>query len=60
MLSKLNRSRYTFKELQERPLPDGVDPLRLETYLGDEEFEVSDGDNYFCSILFDPLTVLYL
>ena len=40
LLSKLLRSRYSFAELQERPLPEGVDPLRLESYLEDEEFEV--------------------
>lgn len=35
----MNHSRYTFDELQERPLPEGVDPLKLETYLSDEEFQ---------------------
>lgn len=40
-LQKLSRDRYTLKELQARPLPEGVDPKRLETYLGDEEFNVS-------------------
>ncbi|XP_070186680.1 supervillin-like isoform X3 [Littorina saxatilis] len=37
--TKLTQARYTFEELQERPLPEGVDPLKLETYLADEEFE---------------------
>ena len=41
-LKKLCRDRYTLKELQARPLPEGVDPKRLETYLGDEEFNVSE------------------
>lgn len=36
---KLTQTRYTLEELQERPLPDGVDPLKLESYLADEEFE---------------------
>lgn len=40
-LKKLSRDRYTLKELQTRPLPEGVDPKKLETYLGDEEFNVS-------------------
>ena len=40
-LQKLSRDRYTLKELQARPLPEGVDPKRLETYLGEEEFNVS-------------------
>ena len=34
------QTRYTFEELQECPLPEGVDALRLESYLDDEEFEV--------------------
>ena len=38
--TKLTQTRYTLEELQERPLPEGVDPLRLESYLPDEEFEV--------------------
>lgn len=37
--TKLTQTRYSLQELQERPLPDGVDPLKLETYLTDEEFE---------------------
>lgn len=40
LLSKLMKSRYTWEELQERPLPEGVDPLKLEQYLEEEEFEV--------------------
>ena len=36
----VDRSTYTWSELQEKPLPDGVDPLKLETYLDDEEFQV--------------------
>ena len=39
ILQKMTQTRYTFEELQERPLPDGVDPLKLESYLDDEEFE---------------------
>lgn len=38
---KLSKSVYTFEELQRRPLPDGVNPNKLETYLSDEEFVVS-------------------
>jgi len=41
--TKLTQTRYTLEELQERPLPEGVDPLRLESYLPDEEFEVRNG-----------------
>ncbi|XP_071943115.1 uncharacterized protein [Antedon mediterranea] len=39
VLEKLTKSRYTLAELKERPLPEGVDPLKLEVYLSDEEFE---------------------
>lgn len=42
ILEKMMKTLYTFEELQERPLPDGVDALRLESYLGDEEFEVNN------------------
>lgn len=38
---QLSRSVYTFEELQLRPLPDGVNPNKLETYLSDEQFAVS-------------------
>ena len=40
LLNKLTKMRYTLSELQERPLPEGVDPLRMEAYLHDSEFEV--------------------
>jgi len=32
--------RYSLSELQQRPLPEGVDAQRLEMYLTDTEFEV--------------------
>ncbi|XP_052813191.1 uncharacterized protein LOC128240559 isoform X3 [Mya arenaria] len=38
-LKKITKTRYTFQELLETPLPEGVDPLKLESYLSDEEFE---------------------
>jgi supervillin len=39
-LCKLNQQTvYSWEELQRRPLPDGVDALRLEIYLADDEFE---------------------
>ena len=40
MLAQLNRDRYPLSILKNRPLPDGVNPLTLETYLNDQEFEV--------------------
>ena len=37
----LGRDNYSWEELKQRPLPDGVDPSRLEKYLSEEDFEVS-------------------
>lgn len=39
LLAKLTYTKYPWVELQERPLPEGVDPLKLEFYLVDDEFE---------------------
>ncbi|KAK7122880.1 hypothetical protein R3I94_019855 [Phoxinus phoxinus] len=38
-LSKLSRLQYTVEELTSKPLPEGVDPLRLECYLSDKDFQ---------------------
>ena len=46
LLAQLNRDRYPLSVLRQRPLPDGVNPLKLECYLIDEEFEVN-----FCLFL---------
>lgn len=32
--------KYSVQELRLRPLPDTVDPIRLETYLTDADFQV--------------------
>ena len=41
-LAKLTDVRkYSLSRLQQRPLPEGVDAQKLETYLNDEEFQVS-------------------
>ncbi|MBN3311165.1 SVIL protein, partial [Amia calva] len=40
VLARLCKTTYSLAELQARPLPEGVDPLRLEIYLSDEDFEV--------------------
>ena len=40
VLQQLSKSNYSWEELQQRPLPDGVDPSRLEKYLSDNDFEV--------------------
>ncbi|XP_060762108.1 supervillin isoform X5 [Neoarius graeffei] len=39
VLARLCQSTYPLAALQNRPLPHGVDPLRLEIYLSDEDFE---------------------
>uniref|UniRef100_A0A4W6E3M6 Supervillin d n=1 Tax=Lates calcarifer TaxID=8187 RepID=A0A4W6E3M6_LATCA len=38
-LSKLSKQQYSIEELTSKPLPEGVDPLRLEDYLSDEDFK---------------------
>ncbi|CAG5906504.1 unnamed protein product [Menidia menidia] len=38
-LSKLSKEQYTIEELTGKPLPEGVDPLRLEDYLSDQDFK---------------------
>lgn len=40
-LSKLSKQQYSIEELTRKPLPEGVDPLRLEDYLSDEDFKVT-------------------
>ncbi|XP_076855694.1 supervillin a isoform X4 [Brachyhypopomus gauderio] len=39
VLARLCKTTYPLSDLMARPLPEGVDPLRLETYLSDEDFE---------------------
>lgn len=39
ILGKMTKTRYTYEELMEDDLPEGVDAKRLESYLDDEEFE---------------------
>uniref|UniRef100_A0A3B3UMG2 Supervillin n=1 Tax=Poecilia latipinna TaxID=48699 RepID=A0A3B3UMG2_9TELE len=40
VLARLCQNIYPLAQLQARPLPEGVDPLRLEIYLSDADFEV--------------------
>ncbi|KAM6900497.1 supervillin a [Xenentodon cancila] len=39
VLARLCKTTYPLADLLGRPLPEGVDPLRLEVYLSDEDFE---------------------
>ncbi|XP_055520995.1 supervillin a [Leucoraja erinacea] len=41
VLHKLCQTQYPLEELQARPLPEGVDPLKLEIYLTDDDFETA-------------------
>uniref|UniRef100_A0A665VB62 Supervillin a n=1 Tax=Echeneis naucrates TaxID=173247 RepID=A0A665VB62_ECHNA len=41
VLARLCKTTYPLADLLARPLPDGVDPLRLEVYLSDEDFAVA-------------------
>ena len=45
VLHRLTKTKYSLAELHVRPLPDGVDPLKMEAYLHDEEFEENLGMN---------------
>uniref|UniRef100_A0A8D0CW01 Supervillin d n=1 Tax=Sander lucioperca TaxID=283035 RepID=A0A8D0CW01_SANLU len=38
-LSQLSKQQYSIEELTSKPLPEGVDPLRLEDYLSDQDFK---------------------
>lgn len=38
-LAKLSKEQYSIEELTRKPLPEGVDPMRLEDYLSDEDFK---------------------
>lgn len=40
-LALINRTQFSVQELLKRPLPDRVNPLHLETYLSDHDFQVS-------------------
>lgn len=45
VLARLCQNTFPLAQLQARPLPEGVDPLRLEIYLSDQDFEVSKPTN---------------
>lgn len=40
VLSQLSKQQYSIEELTRKPLPEGVDPLRVEDYLSDQDFKV--------------------
>ncbi|KAM7355014.1 supervillin isoform 3-T3 [Cochliomyia hominivorax] len=43
VLEQLTQTEYPLEVLKERPLPEGVDPTRLELYLNNEDFEKALG-----------------
>merc|ERR1711862_772325 len=45
VLLPYSRDNYSWDELKQRPLPDGVDPSRLEKYLSDDDFVAHLGLN---------------
>ena len=54
VLAKLTEVRiYSWDELQERPLPENVNPEHLERYLADDEFEVNrkHAANTWCMLI---------
>jgi hypothetical protein len=58
VLAQLNRDRYPLSVLKNRPLPDGVNPLTLEMYLNDEEFEVKIREENFFIYIFKTIIKL--
>lgn len=40
VLARLCQNTFPLARLLARPLPEGVDPLRLELYLSDQDFQV--------------------
>ncbi|MGH0151893.1 UNVERIFIED_CONTAM: hypothetical protein FKN15_038839 [Acipenser sinensis] len=46
-LARLCKTQYSFEELQAKPLPEGVDPLKLEIYLSNEDFQQNITQLYF-------------
>lgn len=40
VLARLCQNTFPLAQLLARPLPEGVDPLRLEVYLSEHDFEV--------------------
>lgn len=50
--AELSRTEYSWEELQTRPLPAGVDPAKIETYLSEpvfqEKFKMSKSEFQSC------------
>lgn len=42
-LTKLSQSEYPLSVIQTRPLPEGVNPTKLELYLSEKDFELALG-----------------
>ena len=48
-----NRMCYTLEELRQRPLPNEVDPTKMETYLTDNDFLVGLMAEAMANVLFN-------
>jgi len=44
-LARLTHSTYPVAQLLQRPLPDGVDPTRLELYVDPQHFQVNTSNH---------------
>lgn len=58
VLARLCKTAYPLSDLLVRPLPEGVDPLHLEVYLSDEDFEVKPADHRF-KTLAEPFDLVF-
>lgn len=58
VLARLCQNTFPLAQLQARPLPEGVDPLRLEIYLSDQDFEVIKHTNSAAQTGFDNFNLL--
>uniref|UniRef100_A0A8C7W5P7 Supervillin c n=1 Tax=Oncorhynchus mykiss TaxID=8022 RepID=A0A8C7W5P7_ONCMY len=47
-LAQLSKTQYPLEELLQTPLPEGVDPQRLEIYLSDHDFQVDTQTRLSC------------
>lgn len=57
-LARLTHSTYPVAQLLQRPLPDGVDPTRLELYVDPQHFQVNGTHSYDTSSMFVVKLVL--
>lgn len=61
VLARLCQNTFPLAQLLARPLPEGVDPLRLELYLSDQDFQVCSSEDLhhrpisdYCLVMSNP------